>query len=64
MEQTVRKQVEEIKEADLWVGVFTYNNAHTIGHVLQTVSIGLASGRRRFEADYAGMDGNPSSACS
>lgn len=39
MEQAI---LAEIKEADLLVGIPSYNNARTIGHVVKTVSDGLA----------------------
>lgn len=42
MEETAQKQIEEIKETDLLIGILTYNNARTIGPVVQSVSTGLA----------------------
>jgi len=36
------KKIQEIKEADLLVGIPTFNSARTIGHVMQTVRAGLA----------------------
>jgi glycosyltransferase involved in cell wall biosynthesis len=34
--------IKEIKEADLLVGIPTFNSSRTIGHVVQTVREGLA----------------------
>ena len=39
----VLRQIREIKSVDLVVGVPTYNNASTVGHVLKTISAGLAA---------------------
>jgi glycosyltransferase involved in cell wall biosynthesis len=37
-----RLQLEEIKETDILVGIPSYNNARTIGHVVRAVMAGLA----------------------
>jgi glycosyltransferase involved in cell wall biosynthesis len=36
------EKIQEIKEADLLVGIPTFNSAQTIGHVVQTVRDGIA----------------------
>jgi glucosylglycerate synthase len=38
----IRKAVENIQEADILVGIPSYNNARTIGHVVKAVQAGLA----------------------
>jgi glycosyltransferase involved in cell wall biosynthesis len=38
----VRRQVESIGEVDVLVGIPSYNNARTIGHVVHAVTAGLA----------------------
>jgi glycosyltransferase involved in cell wall biosynthesis len=42
MEKSFQTQLEEIKEADILVGVPSYNNVRTIGHVVRAVTAGLA----------------------
>jgi len=42
MDQAFRHQLEQMKEVDLLVGVPSYNNAKTIGHVVRAVMAGLA----------------------
>ena len=42
MEDSLQDQLEEIKEADILVGIPSYNNARTIGHVARAVMAGLA----------------------
>jgi glycosyltransferase involved in cell wall biosynthesis len=38
----IQEAVEKIKEADILVGIPSYNNASTIGHVVKAVQAGLA----------------------
>jgi len=38
----VKQQVKEIEPADIVVGIPSYNNAHTIWHVVSAVQAGLA----------------------
>ncbi|MDI6727866.1 MAG: glycosyltransferase [Thermodesulfovibrionales bacterium] len=38
----VREKLEDIKEADVLVGIPSYNNARTIGHVVRAVQAGFA----------------------
>ena len=33
---------DKVKEADILIGIPSYNNAHTIGHVVRAVQAGLA----------------------
>ena len=43
MEKTLETQLKEIKEADILIGIPSYNNARTIGHVVRAVMAGLAT---------------------
>src|SRR5215472_11724824 len=38
----LKARLEQIREADIVVGIPSYNNARTIGHVVRAVSVGLA----------------------
>jgi len=38
----IREKLEDIKEADILVGIPSYNNARTIGHVVRAVKAGFA----------------------
>jgi glycosyltransferase involved in cell wall biosynthesis len=42
MEKSFKIQLEEIKETDILIGIPSYNNFHTIGHVVRAVMAGLA----------------------
>ncbi|HSB05739.1 MAG TPA: glycosyltransferase [Thermodesulfobacteriota bacterium] len=42
MENSIQNQLEEIKGTDILIGVPSYNNARTIGHVVRAVMAGLA----------------------
>jgi glycosyltransferase involved in cell wall biosynthesis len=42
MEKSFQIQLEEIKEADILIGIPSYNNVRTIGHVVRAVTAGLA----------------------
>jgi glycosyltransferase involved in cell wall biosynthesis len=42
MEKSFQIQLEEIKEADILIGIPSYNNVRTIGHVVRAVIAGLA----------------------
>ncbi len=37
----VAEQLEKIKEVDILIGIPSYNNARTIGHVVKAVQAGL-----------------------
>jgi len=41
-EKEIQKRIGEIKEADILIGIPSYNNARTIGHVVRAVNAGLA----------------------
>src|SRR3990172_10300414 len=55
-EDTWRK-VQEIKTADVVAGIPSFNNARTIGHVVQAVSAGLAKYFHRARAVLVNSDG-------
>jgi glucosylglycerate synthase len=42
MERSLQNQLEEIKETDILIGIPSYNNVRTIGHVVRAVMAGLA----------------------
>ena len=42
MEKSVEIQLEDIKETDILIGIPSYNNVRTIGHVVRAVTAGLA----------------------
>lgn len=42
LREEVGKKIDEIKEADILVGIPSYNNARTIGHVVKAVQAGFA----------------------
>lgn len=50
-------KVEEIGEADILVGIPSYNNADTIGHVVRAASAGLAKYFPGFRAVLVNSDG-------
>ncbi len=55
-----RRAVETIGQADIVVGVPSYNNAHTIGHVVRAIHAGLAKYFPRFSAVIVNSDGGSS----
>lgn len=57
MDEALRHQLEEMKEVDLLVGVPSYNNAKTIGHVVRAVMAGLAKYFPRAKAVLINSDG-------
>lgn len=62
MEKSVQNQLESIQEADILIGVPSYNNSRTIGHVVRAVIAGLAKyfpGARAvlFNSDGGSTDG-------
>jgi len=62
MERSAQTQIEKIKEADILIGIPSYNNARTIGHVVRAVTAGLAKyfpGARAvlFNSDGGSTDG-------
>lgn len=42
LRREVRRQLDELGSADIVVGIPSYNNAHTIAHVVRAVTAGLA----------------------
>jgi glycosyltransferase involved in cell wall biosynthesis len=42
MEKSFKIQLEETRETDILIGIPSYNNIHTIGHVVRAVMAGLA----------------------
>jgi glycosyltransferase involved in cell wall biosynthesis len=42
MEKSIQDQLEGVKEADILIGIPSYNNVRTIGHVVRAVMAGLA----------------------
>ena len=64
LDPEVESKVEDIAETDILVGIPSYNNADTIGHVVQSVSTGLSkyfSGHRvvLVNSDGGSTDGTP-----
>ena len=57
MEKSFQNQLEEIREADILVGVPSYNNAQTIGHVVRAVMAGLAKYFPKARAVLVNSDG-------
>lgn len=56
----VLRQIETIQEIDIVVGIPSYNNARTIGHVLRAVSAGLAKYFPEQRALIVNSDGGSS----
>ena len=50
-------RLEEIGEADIVVGIPSYNNARTIGHVVRAVSAGLTKYFSEYKAIVVNSDG-------
>jgi glucosylglycerate synthase len=57
MEKTLENQLEEIKEADILIGIPSYNSARTIGHVVRAVMAGLAKYFPSAKAALVNSDG-------
>lgn len=62
---TTEARIDEIGSTDILVGIPSYNNADTVGHVVRAVSVGLAKhfpGRRAVlvNSDGGSSDGTPS----
>jgi len=53
----VKKQVQELKEVDILVGIPSYNNAGTISHVVRAVSAGLAKYFPKYRTLLVNSDG-------
>jgi glycosyltransferase involved in cell wall biosynthesis len=50
-------EIERIGKADILVGIPSYTNAHTIGHVVKAVSAGLAKHFSDYNAVIVNSDG-------
>jgi glucosylglycerate synthase len=64
LREEVQSQLQKIGSSDILVGIPSYNNAGTIGHVVQAVSTGLAryfpeSRAVLVNSDGGSMDGTP-----
>src|SRR4030066_302682 len=57
METVLQNQLEEIKEAEILVGIPSYNNVRTIGHVVRAVIAGLAKYFPKTKAVLFNSDG-------
>jgi len=57
MEKPFQSQLEDIKEADILVGIPSYNNLQTIGHVVGAVMAGLAKYFPNVKAILVNSDG-------
>ncbi len=57
MEKSIQAHLEEIREADILVGIPSYNNARTIGNVVRAVIAGLAKYFPRAKAVLVNSDG-------
>jgi len=57
MEKSFQIQLEEIKVADILIGIPSYNNARTIGHVVRAVIAGLAKYFPKARAVMVNSDG-------
>jgi len=57
MERSLQNQLEEIKETDILIGIPSYNNVRTIGHVVQAVMAGLAKYFPKAKAVLVNSDG-------
>ncbi len=57
MEKSFHHQLEEIQKADLLIGIPSYNNARTIGHVVRAVIAGLAKYFPKAKAVLINSDG-------
>ncbi len=57
MEESFRAQLEEIQKADILIGIPSYNNVRTIGHVVRAVMAGLAKYFPNAKAIMVNSDG-------
>ncbi len=57
MKTSFQGQLEEIREADILVGIPSYNNSRTIGHVVRAVMAGLAKYFPKARAVLVNSDG-------
>src|SRR4030043_2214232 len=57
MEQSFQIRLREMEEADILIGIPSYNNARTIGHVVRAVTAGLAKYFPKAKAVLFNSDG-------
>ena len=57
LRKDVQKKIEELKEADILVGIPSYNNAKTIGHVVKAVQAGLTKYFPDYKSVLVNSDG-------
>jgi glycosyltransferase involved in cell wall biosynthesis len=57
MPEEAQRAVDAIREADIVVGIPSYNNARTIGHVVRAAQAGLAKYFPQFSAVIVNSDG-------
>jgi glycosyltransferase involved in cell wall biosynthesis len=57
MEQSIRDQINQINEVEILIGIPSYNNARTIGHVVRAVMAGLAKYFPKAKAILVNSDG-------
>ncbi len=57
LDEEAKEKVEKIGEADILVGIPSYNNERTIAHVIKAVEYGLAKYFPRFKAVLLNSDG-------
>ncbi len=55
--QEVQEKIEELKKADILVGIPSYNNARTIGHVVRAVHAGLSKYFPKYRSVLVNSDG-------
>jgi glycosyltransferase involved in cell wall biosynthesis len=53
----LREKLKELKDADILVGIPSYNNARTIGHVVRAVEAGLSKYFSDYKAILVNSDG-------
>jgi glycosyltransferase involved in cell wall biosynthesis len=53
----LREKLKELKDADILVGIPSYNNARTIGHVVRAVEAGLSKYFSNYKAILVNSDG-------
>ncbi len=57
LSEELRKRIKEIGETDIVVGIPSYNNARTIGHVVRAASAGLAQYFPNYRSVILNSDG-------
>jgi glycosyltransferase involved in cell wall biosynthesis len=57
LDKEVKKQIKEMREVDVLVGIPSFNNARTIPHVVRAVSAGLAKYFSKYRTLLVNSDG-------